>query len=217
MSCLGLGFFNQRILPCGIFWVHVKRETVEEPLGIKTLSSEGLDGLVITDVNLRGTLIGKWNNRNEGDRVKPCQAILSVNGHTDSQNMMDELRWARSLKMEISLTLRAGQRELLRQEKKAEKLPHRMAQVEAMLPEVQTTEGLNETCSVCLDGLLSLAAPGKVVQLPCGHCFHRGCISKWLACGTSPTCPLCKMQLEIPCSHEDCQGPQGSQVHVMNF
>ena len=147
----------------------------------------------------------------------PCQAILSINGHTDTQNMMDELRWARSLKMEISLALKAGQRELLRQEKKAEKLAHRMTEVETILPEVQTTqttEGPNETCSVCLDEMLSLAAP--VVQLPCGHCFHRGCISKWLA-GTSPTCPLCKMQLEIPCSHGDCQGLQGSQVEVMNF
>ncbi|MBT97213.1 MAG: hypothetical protein CL902_01115 [Dehalococcoidia bacterium] len=42
------------------------------------------------------------------------------------------------------------------------------------------------SCSICLNNKL---APVRV--LPCGHRFHKTCISKWSVQDT--TCPLCRM------------------------
>ena len=41
-------------------------------------------------------------------------------------------------------------------------------------------------CVVCLESLDGL----DEVVLPCGHCFHKACLSSWLDCDR--TCPLCR-------------------------
>lgn len=59
-------------------------------------------------------------------------------------------------------------------------------------------------CAICLDAVQQRAPRVRERRtggypdgdstspqaLPCGHCFHAGCIQTWLA--QSPTCPLCK-------------------------
>ncbi|KAL8260014.1 hypothetical protein R6Q59_027967 [Mikania micrantha] len=42
-------------------------------------------------------------------------------------------------------------------------------------------------CIVCLD---DLSAGGKLLRLPCSHCFHSRCIKPWLSC--NGTCPICR-------------------------
>ena len=48
-------------------------------------------------------------------------------------------------------------------------------------------------CCICLDDL-NAETPESVVGLPCGHMFHRRCVTKWLT-KKSTTCPLCKHEL----------------------
>ncbi|KAL6754614.1 hypothetical protein V8C86DRAFT_1812096, partial [Haematococcus lacustris] len=48
----------------------------------------------------------------------------------------------------------------------------------------------DDTCSVCLD---SMASGEEVMQLPCRHCFHEGCITPWLE--QHDVCPMCRCKL----------------------
>jgi len=57
---------------------------------------------------------------------------------------------------------------------------------------------LNDVCSICLKDLKCFSV------LPCGHCFHTKCISKWInislntnlpefsECPECPECPECR-------------------------
>lgn len=48
------------------------------------------------------------------------------------------------------------------------------------------------SCSICLCELA--AADDGATRMPCGHCYHDGCISKWLR--SHNTCPVCRAQVE---------------------
>jgi len=56
------------------------------------------------------------------------------------------------------------------------------------LPVAPPEEYLGRDCTVCLVSFE--AEDADVVQLPCRHCFHRDCITKWLS-ECNPKCPLC--------------------------
>ncbi|XP_066276949.1 RING finger protein 24-like isoform X6 [Branchiostoma lanceolatum] len=49
----------------------------------------------------------------------------------------------------------------------------------------------NETCAVCLEDFKLMEEIGLC---PCGHAFHRKCISKWLEIRN--TCPMCNSQVK---------------------
>lgn len=55
------------------------------------------------------------------------------------------------------------------------------------LPRVPAKDAGVSECSVCL---VSFEPNQSVVKLPCSHCFHHACISKWLT-QCKNTCPLC--------------------------
>ncbi|RHY84525.1 hypothetical protein DYB37_007865 [Aphanomyces astaci] len=42
-------------------------------------------------------------------------------------------------------------------------------------------------CSICLE---DMAGDGRLVQLTCGHTFHKNCVGGWTKCHF--TCPLCR-------------------------
>jgi hypothetical protein len=50
-------------------------------------------------------------------------------------------------------------------------------------------------CAICFGGSESLQVNEKIYLSGCdtkkGHCFHRGCIERWLALG-NPRCPICR-------------------------
>merc|ERR1712190_64303 len=52
-------------------------------------------------------------------------------------------------------------------------------------------------CMICLEPLREFSAfmphACGLQALPCGHTFHIECIRHWLS--TSPTCPLCKIDV----------------------
>jgi hypothetical protein len=47
-----------------------------------------------------------------------------------------------------------------------------------------------ETCPICLEALTN-----DIVKTQCGHFFHRGCITEWLAVDNIDTCPDCRAQI----------------------
>ncbi|CAL1127543.1 unnamed protein product [Cladocopium goreaui] len=209
MSCLC--FLNQRLQQCGGFWVHVKRESSDEPWGLQTLHSDQADGLVIKRVLDTGA-IAKWNWTNPEDQVACHHAIVSVNGRTNIQEKMDELRYAKTLKMEVSLRLSREETMLARRHYQfKDKFRERLVKVDAALKDMGEASDSPDGCPVCLDDLGQ-----EVLRLPCGHRFHRSCISKWLAGPVSPTCPSCKQQLTIPGLDND-RHVDTSQVQVTNM
>ena len=48
------------------------------------------------------------------------------------------------------------------------------------------------TCAVC-----QLELEGDARNMPCGHCFHEGCIVPWLQ--RHNTCPCCRCEVESAC------------------
>eukprot|EP00299_Pterocystis_sp_00344_P011378 c5296_g1_i1.p1 GENE.c5296_g1_i1~~c5296_g1_i1.p1 ORF type:complete len:404 (+),score=89.77 c5296_g1_i1:41-1213(+) len=64
------------------------------------------------------------------------------------------------------------------------------------LPTIKITEEdlideSNGTCSICLD---SHSISEIACRLPCGHLFHRDCVTEWLK--QNCTCPVCRYELE---------------------
>ena len=55
-----------------------------------------------------------------------------------------------------------------------------------------------EPCSICHD---EFAEGARVVELPCSHCFHSGCLKPWLE--THNTCPICRIELPQDSEDED--------------
>eukprot|EP01135_Chromosphaera_perkinsii_P004116 Nk52_evm23s270 gene=Nk52_evmTU23s270 len=53
----------------------------------------------------------------------------------------------------------------------------------------QSTE--NTSCSICMQGYQDNE---KLTTLPCTHCFHRECVSKWLKVNAS--CPVCRINIK---------------------
>ena len=47
-------------------------------------------------------------------------------------------------------------------------------------------------CSICLEEVLT-----EYLWLPCGHCFHRGCIVEWKK--KKPKCPNCRSVQHYHC------------------
>ena len=78
---------------------------------------------------------------------------------------------------------------------------------QSILDELEHIE--NEyTCSICLEYLST--HPSRVLQLPCQHRFHIGCLGRWWALHS--TCPLCRQDIPSntlpPCCQcqQECTG-----------
>ena len=99
---------------------------------------------------------------------------------------MAELRQANVLVMQVSRCLTPNQQLILEE---AERLRKDREAVEA-LEEVHCAD---DHCAICFD---DMDGADTVVKLPCGHCFHKSCATKWLtsqkACAR---CPLCNQKL----------------------
>jgi len=65
---------------------------------------------------------------------------------------------------------------------------HRQQTISLLIP-ILVVNGQNEECSICID----TDNTSEWSILPCGHKFHRECISKWLL--TNQTCPICRLHM----------------------
>lgn len=57
------------------------------------------------------------------------------------------------------------------------------------LPLVDHAEDSAPECAICM------APAVKARRLPCGHCYHKKCLVRWL--GRSPTCPTCRANVPL--------------------
>ncbi|XP_044474976.1 uncharacterized protein LOC123202887 [Mangifera indica] len=48
-------------------------------------------------------------------------------------------------------------------------------------------------CTICSEKFCANDGLNQIVQMPCGHVYHEGCIIKWLE--ISNMCPLCRYRL----------------------
>ena len=67
------------------------------------------------------------------------------------------------------------------------------------LDERKTKTKLEETlnlCSICLDVIESRTTEtGEVVDLKCGHMFHKSCLKDWHQ--VKDACPNCNAQIRV--------------------
>lgn len=62
-----------------------------------------------------------------------------------------------------------------------------------------------DTCAICL----STYTARNHTRAPCGHCFHRSCLTGWVNSGqpNSDTCPNCRESLHSPQGAAEPRGP----------
>lgn len=163
----------------------LRRESTEESWGLEIGKSK--DGLFIQSIVSESPAVEQWNRENPDSPLFAGRAILAVNGHEKSHNIMNELRSARLLEMSLSSVLTRSQRSSYWENLQQKKANQVLKEVGSLLEDVEVACG--GQCSICLDDM-----DEHVVRLNCGHTFHRTCVTTWLVT-KSQTCPLCKQQL----------------------
>ena len=73
----------------------------------------------------------------------------------------------------------------------------------AALAEDPAPKKSTRTCAICSDELISASA----ITLPCGHSFHKQCLTSLRDFGVSQACPLCRAPLP-PRETPKTQGPR---------
>lgn len=108
------------------------------------------------------------------------------------QEMMEEFRRAAYLEMRISNSLSPEMQNMFDMavhKKRAQEA------VESVLHEFPVGAEQGQ-CSICLCDMNS-----RVARLPCGHCFHKSCVTEWLIEPRSgQRCPLCNQKLKTDLS-----------------
>ena len=70
----------------------------------------------------------------------------------------------------------------------------------AVLTEDPAPKKNSRKCAICSDELI----PGNQIAIPCGHSFHKQCLTSLRDFGVSQACPLCRAPLpprETPRNH----------------
>ena len=73
--------------------------------------------------------------------------------------------------------------------------PAALSYINSLREQVITSDDLieenNKECLICLD---ENRLGGKAVKLPCGHLYHKECITEWLR--KQGSCPVCRYEVE---------------------
>ena len=145
-------------------------------------------GLVIIDI-AGSKAVDRWNDENPGQKIEIGYAVMEVNGITKSQEMLQEFREAKVASILVQAELCPKQLAMLRT---TIKIQRRKLLLQENLEDATFLTNCGETCPIChdeMDGKPDDVSP-DVSRLPCGHCFHKACVTKWLVYGCL-RCPLC--------------------------
>eukprot|EP00438_Fugacium_kawagutii_P020552 Skav202316 [mRNA] locus=scaffold60:218261:218854:+ [translate_table: standard] len=164
----------------------VLQRTEEEHFGVTMGGHPSVQGLLVVDIDVLGTTaVRKWNDKNPQHPIEVGLAVLEVNGISEPRSSMFQVfRDTKKVELVLSRQLDPQQQEVLRS---SVELHHRMAIVEDMLQDVHG-EGEPCSCAICLEEKREEEA-----QLPCGHQFHKACVTKWLVY-QHLRCPLCNSE-----------------------
>ena len=147
-----------------------------------------IGGLVIIDT-AGSKAVDRWNDANPGQKIEIGYAIIEVNGITKLQDMLQEFREAKVASILVQAELCPKQLAMLRT---TIKIQRRKLLLQENLEDATFLTKCGETCSICHEEMN--AHDADVSRLPCGHCFHKTCVTKWLVYG-SLRCPLCNHEV----------------------
>ena len=162
--------------------VRLQRTDESEGFGLLLGGHHLVDALIIVEVN-DDSPAGTWN-ANSAFHVEVGQVVLEVNGFSKPESMLEQFGNSKSVDMVISNELSAEHLVIL---KSSLKLLSRSKFVDTLLEIPNGESQPCEACSICHEEML---ANGSEAKLPCGHCFHKACVKRWLVAGHL-RCPLC--------------------------
>ena len=168
-------------------------------LGLLCSYGPGIDGIVVAAVSEDGSsLVGCYNaSAPEEARIRAGQAIEKVNGLTDGAAMSHEISNARVLKITFNPRLNEQQHQVLRF---VERRRHHCEDLFDCFDRVHDVE--DEQCAICFENMKESSE--SILRTPCGHCFHRTCLSTWFfERGERCLCPLCNFQLRKGAAAKD--------------
>ncbi|CAL1129988.1 unnamed protein product [Cladocopium goreaui] len=176
--------------------VVLDRQADGSPLGLIIAQHPRVDGLVISAV-MESEAIREWNEAHPDKPVQRGLALLEINEVSDSQGMVHECCNAPSLNMLVSQQLTPEQTLAFRKGLRKHLLSQAVDQI------IEIPESCGGLCAICHEDMATdEALPTSVAKIPCGHCFHRSCVTKWLVSG-SQRCPLCNRAVHLDISTED--------------
>ena len=146
-----------------------------------------IGGLVIIDT-AGSKAVDRWNDANPGQKIEIGYAIIEVNGITKLQDMLQEFREAKVASILVQAELCPKQLAMLRT---TIKIQRRKLLLQENLEDATFVTKCGETCSICHE---EMDGHADASRLPCGHCFHKACVTKWLVYG-SLRCPLCNHEV----------------------
>ena len=155
-------------------------------LGILIHYGESLEGLLVEAVSEDvGTAAASYNSSAAAEKqIRPWLVIKKINGHVDCEDMLEEVWSAPVVRICFSHSLSQHQ------ERVATARRRRRDSCSKVLDTFEDVEREEvEPCSICFQDMDS-----RISRSPCGHCFHKECISKWVI-ERRITCPLCNLDL----------------------
>ncbi|CAJ1360894.1 unnamed protein product [Effrenium voratum] len=151
--------------------------------------------LLVTRV-LSHSSMEEWNLMNAGKEVKYGSRIRSVNGKRVISEMIRELQMAQAVSLEVDRELYTEM--LDRMIALDTKIPESLSpSALETLPERRSSCCRSTGCAICLEEF----EDETVIELSCGHAFHKPCVVSWL--GRSTKCPLCMQSVER-CDETTC-------------
>jgi len=134
--------------------------------------------------------IDTWNRKNPTRKLEYGSRVRGVNGKRSIPEMIIEMQESCNLKIEV---FRFLENELLDEMISRDKQMWNplMEEVFNSFPERHCCSCKNTGCAICLEDFTD----EMVLELPCGHAFHKDCVSCWLL-NRSTRCPLCNQQLD---------------------
>eukprot|EP00438_Fugacium_kawagutii_P001146 Skav218137 [mRNA] locus=scaffold759:419675:420214:- [translate_table: standard] len=159
-----------------------------EPFGLVLGAASYMAGLVVVEIK-QHSAASRWNET-AVDRLELSHVVKEVNGITDPQAMLREFSRVRRVEMLVDPEPTPLHFSIFRASVKLRQKTHA---VDLLLQSVTPPVPV-ETCAICHDDMTGHDQVRQEVRLPCGHRYHRTCVTNWFASG-SFRCPLCNHNL----------------------
>mmetsp|Transcript_44946 Transcript_44946/g.92963 ORF Transcript_44946/g.92963 Transcript_44946/m.92963 type:complete len:243 (+) Transcript_44946:63-791(+) len=173
-------------------------KTAGAPLGFTVRYNP--QALVVTSV-LTDSTMEQWNHRNPNDQIVQGTRIKSINGERSIRGMLSELQKATDATAVLFEVFREIYEDLLEQMASALKPRETLSCESVESLHCRSATGCEDDCAICLG---ELKVGDEVIELPCGHVYHRECVGTWLT-KCSKCCPLCMQAVTPLSSMQSCQ------------